>query len=89
MNRPICLPTRTPVINPRRYSVIHVYIDDGTKFKYECPADQAREHVYAIVMTGYRSCNIGDLTHYPPHRILKVKAVGQQVTEYTDTKSGT
>ena len=70
-------------------TMIHVYIDDGTKFKYECSADQAREHVYAIVMTGYRRCNNGTLTHYPPHRISKVKAIGYQLTEYTDMVSGT
>ncbi len=70
---------------------IQVYLDDGRVFKYQCSPESAREHAHAIVMTGYRSTNneTGTLVHYPPHRIVKVKAVGGQKTKYEDTVGGT
>lgn len=88
-NAPACRLAASSDGQDHQHAMIHVYLDDGTKFKYECPAEQAREHVHAIVMTGYRRCVNGTLTHYPPHRILKVKAMGNQRTEYVDTVSGT
>jgi hypothetical protein len=70
---------------------ISVYIDDGMVFEYDIPAGnrwQAREHVSAIIATGYRSVRDEVLTHYPPHRISKVKATGQN-TAYPDRVRGT
>ena len=69
-------------------STISVYLDDGTVFEYDCNAEQAREHAFAIVKAGYRSVRNGVLTHYPPHRILKVKA-SNQTTSYPDRIRGT
>lgn len=72
--------------------VIEVYLDDGRIYKYEVPsAEKAREHCSAIVNGGYRHNNgEGVFEHYPPHRILKVKAVGAPIpTRYTDESIGT
>lgn len=56
---------------------ISVYIDDGVVYDYEVESmHAAREHASAIVATGYRSVQAASpytLTHYPPHRITKVK----------------
>lgn len=56
---------------------ISVYIDDGLVYDYEVGSmHAAREHASAIVATGYRSVQYvapDTLTHYPPHRITKVK----------------
>lgn len=70
---------------------IHVYLDDGRVFSYRVSsASSAREHVNAIVKSGYRSCKKGVLEHYPSHRIVKVKAVGKDITtRYPDTVTGT
>lgn len=72
-------------------TTIRIYLDDGRVASYPCSLESAREHVHAIVMTGYRSTNnkTGTLVHYPPHRIVKVKAVGGQHTAYEDEWSGT
>ena len=63
-------------IVPQKW-VISVYLDNGVVFDYEVGSmDQAREHASAIVTTGYRSVRETapyTLTHYPPHRIVKVK----------------
>ncbi len=82
------------MVKPTNSTVIKVYFDDGRVAKYTikgCEAASAREHVHAIVMTGYRSTNnkLGTLVHYPPHRIVKVKAIGGQRTEYEDEWTGT
>lgn len=55
---------------------ISVYINTGVVFDYEVgsPAS-AREHAHAIVMTGYRHTTPTEMTHFPPHAILKVKCV--------------
>lgn len=66
---------------------ISVYIDTGDVFEYETDSS-AREHVSAIIATGYRSVADGVLTHWPPHRISKVKATGCD-TSYPDTMRGT
>lgn len=70
---------------------IAIYLDDGRVFEYPVPSpDKAREHTFAIVSTGYRHTNDGCLEHYPPHRILKVKATGAGVsTSYPDSVRGT
>ena len=56
---------------------ISVYIDDGVVYDYEVESmHAAREHASAIVATGYRSVQATSpytLTHFPPHRITKVK----------------
>lgn len=71
--------------------VIDVYLDDGRVFSYDVSsAGKAREHSYAIISTGYRHTKEGVLEHYPPHRILKVKASGKSITtNYPDHESGT
>lgn len=70
-------------------AVISVYLDNGVVFEYDVvSAESAREHVSAIVAAGYRSVRDGRLTHYPPHRILKVCATGQ-TTLYPDRIRGT
>jgi len=70
---------------------IAVYLDDGRVFEYATSGpDKAREHAFAIVTTGYRHTTDGCLEHYPPHRILKVKATGDGIgTSYPDTVRGT
>ncbi len=71
---------------------MQVYMDDGRVFTYEVTShDKAREHAAAIIQTGYRHNNgTGEFEHYPPHRILKVKATGAPVpTNYPDEVSGT
>lgn len=78
-------------------ATIQVYLDNGLVYSYdivESSAEQlaakAREHAGAIIATGYRSCGPTTFTHYPPHRILKVK-IGDSVvtTDYPDRVSGT
>lgn len=71
---------------------VKVYLDDGRVFEYfVTDAQKGREHACAIVEGGYRSCqNKGELEHYPPRRILKVKLEGKSVTtSYPDQISGT
>jgi hypothetical protein len=71
--------------------VVAVYMDDGRVFEYDVVShDKAREHAAAIVHGGYRHTIDGELEHYPPHRILKVKATGVGVgTSYPDRVRGT
>lgn len=67
---------------------ISVYIDTGDVYSYGTDSS-AREHVSAIVKTGYRSVDSnGTLTHWPPHRITKVVATNCN-TMYPDTVRGT
>lgn len=67
---------------------ISIYIDTGDVFEYETDSS-AREHVSSIVTGGYRSVSDGGvLTHWPPHRIAKVKATGCD-TSYPDNVRGT
>ena len=72
---------------------ISVYLDDGVVKQYDVFShESAREHVSAIIKTGYRSTDNGTATmvHYPPHRILKVKASGEGIsTNYPDRMAGT
>lgn len=71
---------------------IKVYLDDGRIYEYDVPTpDKAREHAAAIIAGGYRhNDGVGEFEHYPPHRILKVKAVGEAMpTTYPDRASGT
>jgi hypothetical protein len=68
---------------------IYVYMDDGRVFEYAVDsAAKVREHAAAIVKGGYRHNDGRVFEHYPPHRILKVKAHGIP-TNYPDTVSGT
>ncbi|UTC29833.1 hypothetical protein BAJUN_02030 [Bajunvirus bajun] len=96
MPRPVVLPEK-PM--PAKI-VIAVYLDDGRVFEYDVnTTSQAREHTAAIITGGYRSCQMdtsigsseeGVLEHYPPHRILKVKATGPGIrTNYPDRIRGT
>lgn len=70
---------------------VQTYLDDGRIFSYDVtdPA-KGREHAAAIVTGGYRhNPGTGYLEHYPPHRILKVKLVGDIPTNYPDEVTGT
>ena len=53
---------------------ISVYMNFGSVYTYYVHPDKAREHVSAIIQTGYRHTPKGsdDLEWFPPHRILKV-----------------
>ena len=73
---------------------IRVYLDDGRIFKYTIPDDEAgshsREHSAAIVKDGYRHNDGTRFEHYGPHRILKVRVVGERIfTQFTDESDGT
>lgn len=70
---------------------IAVYLDDGRVFEYDVATPgQAREHSAAIVGWGYRRVEGNVLTHYPAHRICKVKATGEGITtNYPDRERGT
>lgn len=69
---------------------IKVYIDTGVVYEYEVKDHaSAKEHADAIVKTGYRSCTETEITIWPPHRISKVKVVGEVNTSYPDKISGT
>ena len=73
---------------------VHVYLFSGRVFEYDIEADdapgKAREHTDAIIESGYRSTRDGELVHYPPHQIAKVKAVGEGIsTSYPDRERGT
>jgi len=69
---------------------VQVYLDDGRVFEYDVPsASKVREHAFAIISTGYRSCSKeGVFEHFPPHRISKVKSTGI-TTSYPDRERGT
>jgi hypothetical protein len=68
---------------------IEIYLDNGVVFNYEVDSQsKVREHAHAIIMTGYRHNDGEVFEHYPPHRILKVKASNID-TKYTDNVSGT
>jgi len=74
--------------------VISVYVDDGNVFDYDVLTVQtAREHVSAIIATGYRHTCLKTpdvLVHFPPHRIVKVKMTGPGITtNYHDRPRGT
>lgn len=69
---------------------IKVYIDTGVVYEYEVGTHEAaREHADAIVKTGYRSCNGTEITVWPPHRVSKVKVIGDVSSNYMDKVSGT
>ena len=70
-------------------STVITYLDDGRVFSYECDSRGSREHASEIIKTGYRSSGNGVLEWFPPHRIRKVKVIGGDTTEYTDTVTGT
>lgn len=58
---------------------ITVYIDNGICYSYYVSSEEeAHDHTSAIVATGYRHTDSVTrvMTHYPPHRITKVKATG-------------
>lgn len=75
--------------------VVSIYIDNGLVLDYDVfSAAAAREHASAIVSTGYRSVQENApnvLTHYPPHRIVKVKITAPDPiqTNYHDRVRGT
>ena len=70
---------------------VQTYLDDGRVFEYSVADEgKGREHASAIVAGGYRhNPGSGYLEHYPPHRILKVKLVGNISTLYPDKVRGT
>ncbi|AXQ68692.1 hypothetical protein HOU00_gp433 [Caulobacter phage CcrPW] len=79
---------------PASYRIV-IYLDDGVTFNYDVDSmSSAREHVSAIIATGYRSVQENQpniLVHYPPHRIQKVKIIAPEAIEtgYHDRASGT
>lgn len=69
---------------------IMTYLDDGRVFVYEVDDEhKAREHASAIVRGGYRHNDGKEFEHYPPHRIVKVKVMGNVSTLYPDKTQGT
>lgn len=70
-------------------AVISVYMDDGRVFDYPCAGLAAREHASEIIKGGYRSAKENVLEWFPPHRIRKVKIVGDIGTAYPDSVRGT
>lgn len=69
---------------------VQTYLDDGRVFEYEVATpEKGREHASAIIQGGYRHNDGSEFEHYPPHRIAKVKLVGEIPTKYPDTVSGT
>lgn len=88
-------PAASPPVPAKPSYAIAVYLDDGRVFIYNVNStSSAREHVSAIIATGYRAVQDDEpnvLTHYPPHRISKVKIVGSAPvsTNYTDRVEGT
>lgn len=69
---------------------IATYLDNGVVYEYDVSTpESAREHAAAIVATGYRHCADGFLTHYPPHRVSKVKCGPGIETNYPDRVRGT
>ena len=73
-------------------TTISVYLDDGRVFSYDIDdPNKAREHSSAIIATGYRHTenDKGIMEHFPPHRISKIKCVGNMATKYSDKVIGT
>lgn len=70
---------------------VEVYLDDGRVAYYEvASADKAREHIGAIIKTGWRcSTEDGVFEWYPPHRIVKCKVVKGMDTNYVAKYIGT
>ncbi|UZS00964.1 hypothetical protein [Pseudomonas phage vB_PsaM_M1] len=69
---------------------IRVYLDNGVVYSYNVSSQEsAREHSHAIAQTGYRHVGNGEFTHYPTHRIIKVKVVGEISTNFPDKVEGT
>lgn len=70
---------------------IQVYLDNGNIYEYDVKGyHSAREHSAAIVKDGYRhNPGKGYMEHFPPHRIVKVKVVGDVPTKYPDRVVGT
>ena len=79
------------LVNGNNQITISVYVDTGVIYDYTVIGHaSAREHVSAIVRDGYRRVEGNTLTHFPPQRILKVKAVGGDIsTMFPDTVRGT
>ncbi len=75
---------------------VKVYLDDGRHFRYFVESQsKAREHMSAIIMTGYRHIELGNtkvMEWFPPRRILKVKMTTDEregiSTSYYDIVGG-
>ena len=69
---------------------VKVYLDTGVTYEYEVSTPEgAREHAQAIVKSGYRHTSDGFMTHFPPHRIEKVRCGPGVTTQYPDRVGGT
>jgi len=74
---------------------MQVYTSGGRVFEYDIEGPdatgRAREHGQSIITNGYRSSRgEGRITFYPPHKIDKVVAEGEElVTSYPDRERGT
>lgn len=71
--------------------VVEVYLDDGRVAWYEVDsAEKAREHIGAIIKSGFRASNPdGSFEWYPTHRILKCKVPSGIDTKYPAQYRGT
>ena len=68
---------------------VKVYLDTGVTYEYEVSTPTgAREHAQAIVKRGYVHTSDGFMTHFPPHRIDKVKCGPGMTTHYPDRVGG-
>ena len=71
-------------------SKISVYLVSGDVFEYEVDStEKAREHMFQIWNSGYRSNDGNEFVWYGPHWIDKIKCVPPPSTNYKDTKRGT
>ncbi len=70
---------------------VEVYLDDGRVGYYEVDSpEKAREHIGAIIKSGWRSSNPdGSFEWYPPHRVLKCKVPSGIDTKYPAQYRGT
>lgn len=74
--------------------LLSVYFVDGRVFEYEVKdSTTARAHMDKIYKNGYRSTASGDLDHYGPHYIDKIKYAPSDpfevLTKYPDRVRGT
>ena len=82
---------RTPLRRSKKRSLLTVmtYLDNGLVFSYTvASAEKAREHAAAILSGGYNHVTKGSLEIYPPHRIVKLKVVGNVGALFPDRVTG-
>ena len=71
-------------------TTISIYLKSGDVYEYKVNSpDKAREHMYQIWATGYRSNNGKEFVWYGPHWIDKIKCIPAPSTNYPDELRGT